>query len=438
MQGSVDIRRSLSVIPPIPRAAGWYLSAGWNDHTDLVQFLADGGNPTGVVVTAAFEHRQRELRAEARQREVDVILDPHTVEQAFVGGIARGSVQRLPWSRESIARPRDFRGRAGAVLVRQIVDAIVRMGCTSVISPSHLLPRGTKDRWFETDLLLTLRLRRELDRRGLGDLRIYYRLALPGALLREEPDMPGVIVSRLRRFDIDAVWLRLHPSGPHHVGPHVVHGYLGLAKTLHQLRVPLVMEHSGYVGLAMLAYGAVGGVEGGIADGDSFDIGGLRAVPEPSDDGGFGPPVRVFVPELFSYLLRADAEKFFANRLMRARYACDRTCCSGRGADESARHFRRHALHCKAELFDFLSKTPEHRRATVFVADLLKSAIVGLVQARAVVGVLDSPLRRLVRLEQALTSASKNGLRLRYDLPSLGERVARQRRVSAARPHLVS
>lgn len=80
-------------------------------------------------------------------------------------------------------------GSGGALLVRQIADAAEQLGASAVIAPSHYLADGFKDPWWTVDLVLALRLRRELSRRGHNDsIRLYYRLAIPSLLARRNPD----------------------------------------------------------------------------------------------------------------------------------------------------------------------------------------------------------------------------------------------------------
>lgn len=89
------IRPQLQLISPEPQALGWYVTPGWSDHEVLREYVAQGGLLTGIVVIPALEERQRELRAAALERDIEVVLDPHVLEQAFDGGNSRGSIRGI-------------------------------------------------------------------------------------------------------------------------------------------------------------------------------------------------------------------------------------------------------------------------------------------------------------------------------------------------------
>jgi len=280
-------------------------------------------------------------------------------------------------------------------------------------------------------------LRRELDRRGLSDVRIFYRLAIPNASLRDDPGQLGHIVERLSRLKIDGLWLRTHPSGIDNCGPVVVRTLLRACRELHRLGVPVVFEKGGILGQALVAFGGVGAIECGVAGGESFDVGAYKEMPEASADGGFGPPSRVLLPELMAYLVRKEAIVFLANRLMRARYGCNGTCCALTGPAASVRDSRRHFLYRFIDRLRSLSTVPELRRSAVFVADVNR-AVSGLVQAVAVCPSLAGTQRRLSVLAHSLDSAVQSKLVLRYSQPDFDYRRSNVPPTPAVRPHVVS
>lgn len=428
------IRAQLTVIEAEPREVAWYLVPGWKEHTATQRFLTEGGRPRGIVVNAGMEEQQHDLRIAARELELEVVLDPLVLDAAFDGGAARGIVRRQPWSMNRTARPRDLRGTGGAKLVRGIVDAIGSLGCDAVISPSHYLSRGLSDPWWPVDYVLCVRLRRELDRRGLGDVRIYYRLSLPLALLRADSGLAGRFVRRLRKLEADGLWLLMHPAGLASSGPQNLRAILQACADLHRLRWPVVMERAGLLGQALVACGGAGGVTTGVASRETFDVRALEAMPSAS--GGFAPAQRVYVAELFSYLLREDAMKFFENRLMRARYGCQRQCCRGSGPEDSIRRPPNHYLFTKEEELRRMTRTPEHRRVTVFTGEIYQS-VAGLVQATGVVKKLDATMHRLATLGRSLDAAVNAKMVLRYDLPSFGIR-GPGREGPGPKPHIAS
>ncbi len=75
------------LICPLPDPLGLYIRPGFNDHTVLLQLLAeDRLNITGVVFDASHHKRHAELRQEIPKHNIHAILDPCTMELATVGG----------------------------------------------------------------------------------------------------------------------------------------------------------------------------------------------------------------------------------------------------------------------------------------------------------------------------------------------------------------
>lgn len=146
--------------------------------------------------------------------------------------------------------------------MRQLVSVVQTGGHSAVLAPTHYLDSPT-DPWLPIDAELTRRLRRELDGRGLGGVLIYYPLVVRALLLREATHR-AQLIARLAALPIDALWLRVHPFGTTTSGPLALRRYLEVCRALYVLGIPLVAEHSGTVGVALIAFGAVGGIESGI------------------------------------------------------------------------------------------------------------------------------------------------------------------------------
>ena len=90
------------------------------------------------------------------------------------------------------------------------------------------------------------------------------------------------MLEALKTIEIDAVWLRIHPFGTTAAGPIALRGYIEACRDLHRVGVPLVAERSGTIGVALMAFGAVGGIESGITLGERFDARTLAAPRSPS------------------------------------------------------------------------------------------------------------------------------------------------------------
>src|SRR5207302_9305588 len=115
-----------------------------------------------------------------------------------------------------------------------------------------------------------------------------------------------VMVNRLRQLDVDALWLLLHPFGTSSAGPVALKRYIETCLDFQRLGLPLVAQHTGTIGIALLALNAVGGIECGVTLGERFDAGRLLKA---RDGGGesFGHPAMVYLGAINSYLDRTSA-----------------------------------------------------------------------------------------------------------------------------------
>src|SRR3546814_10284511 len=118
---------------------------------------------------------------------------------------------------------------------------------------------------------------------------IYYPVMVRTSTLMN-PMVMAQLLEHLRLLPIDGVWLRLHPFGTTKSGPLVLKRYLQLCRQLHALGIPVVAEHSGSVGVALLAFGAVGGIESGVTFTDTVNLDGVLRPPKPD--------ARSFAPEI--------------------------------------------------------------------------------------------------------------------------------------------
>lgn len=81
-------------VRPAPSPLGLYFRAGRNDHRVLSELIAAGDAAcTGIVVDATHADRHKELRAQAVEHRIHVILDPKTMEMATPGGFYAGAGQ---------------------------------------------------------------------------------------------------------------------------------------------------------------------------------------------------------------------------------------------------------------------------------------------------------------------------------------------------------
>lgn len=385
METSMDSILRPRQIRPVPAPLGLYLRPGYTDHTVLQQLLSeDYSGISGVVFDASYVKRQETLRGEVVLRGLEAVLDPLAMELATVGGFNPRRAG-LPWGGDEPHSPTDLPDK----MAGRIADFAIEGGFSAVLAPTHFL-EDPEDRWLEVDHSLTVELRHRLDTEGGKEVPVYYPLAVRGRDLRD-PEFRERLRHRLVSLPIDALWLRVHPFGSSQSGPVALRGYIEACRDLHALQVPLVAERTGTVGLALLAFGAVGGIEGGITVRESFDAN--RLLRPPAGDG-FSPPPRIYLPDLGAFLTRKKAEAFFEHRRMRSEFGCQNTRCCRRATDmlrDPRRHF---SVQRMAEVTG-LSQIPEQLRAGIYLDDFLRPATDLALQAARVEPSLESTRRRL-------------------------------------------
>jgi hypothetical protein len=357
---------------PVPDPLGCYLRPGRNDHKVLLQMLVDGINiGTGLVADPVLRGRQADLMSEARRLGVETVLDPRTVDLSTPGGVSRSGVTDLPWAGQALHTPQLLTGPAGRMLIDQIATMVKRDGYSAVLAPTHAID-GLSDPWVGVDHNLTCMLRAELNSLGLGDVLIYYPLVTrSAALLSTESRVRAV--ATLSGLPIDAVWLRLHPFGTATAGPLALRRYLEICRALHELGLPLVAEHSGTVGVALLAFGAVGGIESGITFGERVDLTTMLRPPKP-DAKPFAPSPRVYLHAIGGFVDVDAAAGLFETRGMKTLHVCANTRCCPRGWLDMRLEPRRHFVGHRAREVAHLSGMPESLRPGQYLENFLRPA----------------------------------------------------------------
>ncbi len=365
-KGAVIAESFPTLIYPIPSSLGLYLRPGRRDHKPVVSLLAESQNRiSGVVIDPVAVSWQAELLAEAPEHRVETVLDPKTIEMATPGGF-NTNLAKLPWASEEPHRVELLAGLSGEQLAHSVAEFVVGNGLTAVLAPTHYLD---DPRWFAVDRQLTRQLRSHLDAAGATEVPIYYVLSMPSTQFHD-PGVRSGLIDGLRGLPIDAVWLRIHPFGGAS-GPLALKRYIRSCQDFHQLGFPLIGEKTGFAGLALMAFGAVGGCESGITVGERFDAGNLV---RPRGGRPFLPPPRVYISELGLFLSRKRAEAFFDNRYMKSRFACkDRRCCR-RGLDDMMADPRRHFLIRRSREVARLSRVPHSLRAERYLERVLRPA----------------------------------------------------------------
>lgn len=382
----------LKLLPPSKPRLGLYLRPGRNDHTVFQQLLAEDKAVSGLVLDARHLDRQRELRASFIDNGVHAVLDVDFMEMATPGGSILAGLADLPWARFAAASADELHGRTGRQLAAAIADAVADGGFSAVLAPTHLLSSG-RDAFFGADCAVAGFLRHELDRRGLTDRSVFYPLALPTVVLRDRAQLT-LLIEGLRATPVDAVWLRLSPFGTSTSGPIALRHYIESAWQLQRIGRPLVGERTGTVGVALLAFGAVGGIESGITLGERFDAQSLTRPRDPRATP-FSPPPRVYLHEIGAFLSRQSAETLFQSRQMIAALGCrDARCCRG-GTGGMLKNPRRHFVLRRTAEVDRIGGVAPDARATVYLHDILAPAALLSVRAARVAPELLTVQRRL-------------------------------------------
>lgn len=411
------------VLRPVPDPLGSYLRPGRRDHKMLLQMLVDGKRVgTGLVADPCLVDWQHDLLGEARRLDVETVLDPRTVDLSTVGGFTRSGVKDLPWASVEPHTPAYLTGASATLMVRQLVSFVQDGGFSAVLAPTHYL-QGPGDPWLRIDVGLTRELRGELDARGLGHVLIYYPLVVRSGVLYDA-DQRDQLMSFLGGLPIDALWLRVHPFGTSSSGPLVLRRYLHACRALHALGVPLVAEHSGTVGVALMAFGAVGGIESGVTTNESVSLSGYLKLPDPTATP-FSPSPRIYLHEIAAFLEPKQAGEFFDARGMKSAHGCRTTECCPRGWRDMQLDPRRHFVSQRSREVAALSAVPQTLRAGQYMESFLRPASDRAVRAAEVQPALAAARKRLESWRGTLGADLAEHSAFSVSPPAAGKRLRR-------------
>jgi hypothetical protein len=410
------------LLRPVGAPLGLYLRPARNDHTPLMALMAEGRTDlSGLVLDACMADRHEELRTEARQHDLETVLDPRSVDLSTPGGVARAGIADLPWASEPLPQTAaTLGGVSGDHLIDELVTYVAEKKFSAVLAPTHYLADGAAEPWFTVDQRLISTLRAKLDAAGQTHVCIYYPLAMRATVFRN-PAQRRALVAALAKLPIDAVWLRVHPFGTTASGPLALRRYIEGCRDFHALGIPLVAEHTGTIGLALLAFGAVGGIESGITFGERYDVGSLLR--PPGNNNPFSPAPRVYIEKIGAFLSRDQANELFENRQMKALFACKISGCCPRGATDMSADPRRHFILRRMSEVTYYSRPPEPLRAGLYLEEVLRPATDLALRATKVAPALDTTRRRLEGWRQALGSMHQQGPPSSVAIPPEGQRL---------------
>jgi len=369
-----SIRHLRALGPPL---AG-YVRPGSRDNAIIARLISQGlPVGAGIVYDAANPARSVDLRSAADEAGLERVLDPKSVELSTVGGFDRSTIASLPWAGSGPHQPADLAGSNGTRFAELIAIAAVETGASALLAPTHFLDELSP--WLPVDEALASILRDALDRLGAKNVAIYYPLVttLKGARSTRFGTRIRRSLERLAKSGvIDAIWLRIHPFGTTSAGPLSLSRYLDFARSLHSVGVPLVGERTGTVGLALLGFNAVGGIESSVTFGDRYDHGGLMKV---STGSGFVPPPRVYLQEVGAIVDLSVAAALYERRGIKGRHQCANECCP-RGIADTLSDPRRHFLVNRAAEISRLSAVPEVARPEHYLSTWLRPASDRMIQ----------------------------------------------------------
>jgi hypothetical protein len=410
------------LLRPVGPPLGVYLRPSRNDHSAILQLLAEGSpSLAGVVFDPCLEARQEELRSETLRHQLETVLDPRAVELATASGFKRAGVAQLPWASEEPHTPDVLRGSGADELLDPLARYVASKSFSAVLAPTHYLVNA-HDPWLEVDAALARGLRDRLDAAGKHETVVYYPLALHASAFRDATQR-RMLIAPLDALPVDGVWLRIHPFGSTS-GPMALQRYIEACRDFHALRLPLVAEHTGTIGIALMSFGAVGGMESGLTYGERYDISPM--LKEPRDNNPFLPPPRVYLPELGTFLSKAQASAFFENRQMKSAFGCrDSTCCR-RGTIDTLANPRRHFMVQRLREVASLSHAPETLRPQLYLDNFLRPASDRALRAARVEPALTTTRQRLDAWRETLGAMARRGVPSTFSVVPEGRRIRRR------------
>jgi hypothetical protein len=360
---------SFQVITSLPDPLSLFFRPGRSDHTTLDQAISENRTFAGGIFDPCHVTFQEEVLSHMTERGLRTVLDPVMLELSTPLGLTPAR-KELGWADAAPHQEKHFNGKKVDRTARLISEFVIEHRFDAVLAPTHYLAKGANDPWFLIDRRLTYQLRRELDAAGGNSVSIYYPLAVPTAVFFD-PIQRRAIKAALASQEIAGIWLRIHPFGANNGGPSL-QNYIIACRDFHSLRIPLIAEKTGTHGAALLAFGAVSGIESGISSGDQFNFSRLSLVPK-SKRKPFSSRARVYLQPLGIFVSAEHAAELFKDAKFR-QYACGDTDCCHKGFKSTISDPRRHFVNCRAEEVAQLSAMPATLRPSGYLQQMLRPA----------------------------------------------------------------
>ena len=362
-------QHNLPLLRAVPDPIAWYVRVGFNDHKMMENRLSAGDTRINrVVIDAAYLERHAALINALQSRQAEMVLDPRVAELTMPAG-EKKSLQSLDWA-DAANEPDPDRYDAERVdeIASSIATVVIEQGCSAVLAPAHYLS-DSDDAWIDIDVALTKALRDALDKRGGRRLRVYYPLLLPYSWLTSSDRMIP-LAGVLSTMPINAVWLRVS-NFQNDKSAAAVRNYIEGARTLLSADRPLIADHvGGFSGLAILAFGAAGGIAHGIGVREGFKVANWRRRP----GQGFGAGARTYVAGADLYLSKSVIEPLLDDPVVRSKVGCTNKHCCPRGVEDMFTNSKIHLINSRYDQLAAISSSLESRRAGDFIRRMLISA----------------------------------------------------------------
>jgi len=406
---------------------GVFLRPSRTDHRLLLQLLSEGMSSfSGVIFDPTLLSFQQELRSEVNQRRLWSVLDPLSLELSYLSS-RTAARKELPWAGTKPLSVADLRGAGGRTYAESIAAFVKEQRYTAVLAPTHYLGKGIADEWFDVDLALFAELRRALQIAGCTDVALYFPLATATHVFFDGHQRVA-LKSALSMVRPDAVWLRIHPFGASS-GHVTLQRYIRACRDWHALGVPLVAERVGTIGVPLLAFGAVSGIEVAVSSGERFNMGSFEAKKKPGK--GFAAHRQVYLQNLGVFLKPAMARAFFENHALRSQHQCANQHCCRSGVKDMVGNARRHFLMTRMEELSQINSVPSNLRPGVYMDRYLRPATDKL--GRAMAASIAAETREKLERERRRLDGWRDTLgQVQIQEPLTSTAVAPVRRVSAA------
>lgn len=255
--------------------------------------------------------------------------------------------------------------------IQRIARTAVHFGANAVFAPTHFID-SMPNHWLAFDLEAAGDLREALNDLGGRAIAIYYPLVIAPKVMEYSAvgrRLRGSLQELEEQHGLDALWLRVSGFGSMDATARMLLRYVHFARAMHEAGVPVIAERSGTLGLALLAFGVVGGIEQGVTFGEGFDANTLTK--DKGSSSGFMPAPRIYLAEIGAFVKKSEAERLFADRSAKNRFACQRPCCK-RGVSDMIHDPRRHFLACRADEIGGISRVPTGMRADHYLTQRSK------------------------------------------------------------------